>query len=366
LINILNNPDEEGWKKNDAVLALGVIGDPVAVEPLIQYMQECAKTLGAHSSNDEWQACYDSIGTVSAILGRMGDARAVEPLIEMLEEHWVHEQAVQALGMLKDARAILPLIETLDHGTSQFTDMNERWILHYDVIHNLAVNAPPETFDALRDALPGFRAQDAEGCDKYRLALDALITSQDPRLETLLLSLLKTYDDCNGDIGYALAELWDFEPAKLLQFMKLDNGYAYQSDFAAIYFSQTPKPKPIEVDFVSVYDYPDYTEVSITGQLWAPEIAQTCEPDDLHYQENQVFCNSDLANASNDKDRIVLYLQEYTQIQPMPNPYTENNLQVRLDNGEWAGHGTLVRITGTIYSIGGGALYNITSIEPVE
>lgn len=362
LISILGDADEEGQTRKDAALALGEIGDPTAVEPLIRYMQECAETLGAHSSNDEWQACHDAVGPVSEILGRMGDARAVEPLIEMLEEHWVHEEAVQALGMLNDARAILPLIETLDHGTSQFTDMGERYGMHKDVILALAANAPPETFDALRDALPGFHAQQAEKCVKYRLALDALLAMQDPRIETLLLSLLKTYDmDCDAGIPYFLAELWDFDTAKLLPFIKLGNGYSYQSDFAQIYFSQTPKPNPIEVDFASIYDYTNETQVTITGRLLTP-VAIVCKPD---YITGQVNCNANLANPSNDRDMIGIYLLESKQIKPMPNPYTEENFRVLMDNGEWAVHGTLARITGTICK-GGPSLCDITKIEPVK
>lgn len=93
--------------------------------------------------------------------------------------------------------------------------MSERIVIHKNVILAIAANAPLETFDALRDALPGFRAQEAERCMKYRLALDALIATQDPHIETMQLSLVKTYDmDCDAGIPYLLAELWDFNTTK--------------------------------------------------------------------------------------------------------------------------------------------------------
>ena len=356
LISILGGADEEGWTRKDAALALGEIGDPAAVEPLIRYMQECAETLDAHSSNDEWQACHDAIGPVSRILGEMGDARAVEPLIEMLEDHWVHEEAVQALGMLKDTRAILPLIETLDHGTSQFTDMGERYGMHKDVILALAANAPPETFDALRDALPGFHAQQAEKCLKYRLALDALLAMQDPRIETLLLSLLKTYDmDCDAGIPYFLAELWDFDTAKLLPFIKLGNGYSYQSDFARIYFSQTPTPKPIEVDYVSIYDYLSHTQVVITGLLSVGPVV-SCDPD----------CNVLLENPLNSSEEVSVLLHLQSQMGGLRNPYEKEDLRVYMDNGDVAGYHSLVRITGTICEGYRGSICDVTKIEPAK
>ena len=299
LISILGDADEKGWTRKDAALALGEIGDPAAVEPLIRYMQECAEGLDAGRasmrSEEEWQACFDARKPVSEILGRMGDTRAVEPLIAMLENHWVHEEVVQALGMLNDPRAILPLIETIDHGTSQFTEISERYGIHKDVILALALNAPPEIFDALRDVLPGFRAQDAERCMKYRLALDALDAMQDPRIETLFLSLLKTYDmDCDAGIPYRLAELWHFDTAKLLPFIKLGNGYSYQSDFAQIYFSQTPKP--IEVDYVSIYDYLSHTQVVITGLLSVGPVV-SCDPDCYVLLENPLNSSEEVSVA---------------------------------------------------------------------
>jgi hypothetical protein len=356
LISILGDADEEGSTRKDAALALGEIGDPAAVESLVRYMQECAETLDAHSSNDEWQACFDAIGPVSEILGWMGDARAVEPLIDMLEDHWVHEEAVRALGMLKDPRAILPLIETIDHGTSQFTEISERYGIHKDVILALAPNAPPEIFDALRDALPGFRAQEAERCMKYQLALDALDAMQDPRIETLFLSLLKTYDmDCDAGIPDRLAELWHFDTAKLLPFIKLGNGYSYQSDFAQIFFSQTPTPRPIEVDYVSIYEYLSHTQVVITGLLSVGPVV-SCDPD----------CNVLLENPLNSSEKVSVLFHLQSQMDGLRNPYEKEDLRVYMDNGDVAGYHSLVRITGTICEGYRGSICDVNKIEPAK
>jgi hypothetical protein len=369
LINILEDVNKKGFTRKEAAIALSELNDPTAVEPLIRYMQACTETLGGHSSNDEWQACHDAIGPISESLGRLGDTRVLEPLVEMLEDQWVHDESVRALGILNDAQAILPLIETLDHGKSQFTDMTERYILHQNVILSLAENATPETFDSLHEAVPSFRAQKDESCRKYRLAIDALYAMQDPRIEALLLSLLKTYDmDCSADIPGLLAELWNYDTEKLLSFMKFGNGYSYQESFAALYFSQTPKPDPFEVDFFSIHDYPDCTEITFTARLLAPESVFVCEIDWSNYssyQNNQRYCNAILADPLQDNVQISILLKEYEQIQPMPNPFTEKNFFVKMENGDWAIHNTLVKITGTICNYGK-SICDITKIEPVE
>jgi hypothetical protein len=352
LITILEDSNKDGYSRKDAALALGEIGDPAAVEPLIRYLQECAETLGNPSSNDEWQACFDARKPVSEILGKMGDARVVEPLIEMLDAEEVHDEAVQALGMLNDPRAILPLIDTLDHATNQFTDIAERWGDLHPIVLNLAANASPETFESLQNALPGFLAE--EGCDKYRLGLDTLIATHDPRIEAVLLSELKAWDeDCGQYLPDMIVEFYEYDPVKLLPLIKA----GYPSDFAQIYYSLTPKPKPMEVDFGSIDDYAKGTQVTITGRLSTP-FAVGCDPD----------CNVNLLNPSNDAEKIEILLHVPSQMQPLPNMYDEEDLGVRMDNGEWAKHQSLVRITGTIcpeYPLSM-VICDITKIEPVK
>ena len=85
-----------------AARALGQIGDPRAVDPLIEALENeyIAVRLGAAQA-----------------LGEIGDARAVDPLIQALEVEdeycGVQYEAAQALGKIGDARAIKPLIRAL-------------------------------------------------------------------------------------------------------------------------------------------------------------------------------------------------------------------------------------------------------------
>lgn len=317
LITVLNDANAKGPTRKEAALALGVIGEPAAVEPLIRYLQECADGLAAgrssFQSEQDWQACFDAVKPVSQILGKLGDTRAVEPLIGMLENHWVHDEAVQALGMLQDARAILPLIVSIDQGLGQFDEVEKRWAAVEPIVLKLAAQATPETFESLREALPGFKAekQDAtrigERCRKYRLALFALEATQDPRLEALLLSRLETFDsDCDLDVPSMIARLYDYNAAKLLPFIKR----GYPEDFAVIYFQITPTPKPINVDFVSIYEYSSYTQVVITGLLSVGPVV-SCNPD----------CNVLLENPLNSSEEVSIMLHLQSQVGGLKNPY---------------------------------------------
>lgn len=83
-----------------AASALGKIGDPRAVEPLIDALED--------------QVIVKEV--VALALGEIGDPQAVEPLINELEnERWeVRGTAAKALGKIGDDRATKPLSQLLD------------------------------------------------------------------------------------------------------------------------------------------------------------------------------------------------------------------------------------------------------------
>ena len=80
--------------------ALGEIGDPAGVEPLIDALSD--------KSTDVQYVAAKS-------LGMLADARAVEPLIGKLksEEKWIRHGAAHSLGLIGDKRAVDPLIAIL-------------------------------------------------------------------------------------------------------------------------------------------------------------------------------------------------------------------------------------------------------------
>jgi HEAT repeat protein len=122
--------DENLNVRIDAAKALGKIGDPRAVEPLIAALgdenlnvridaAEALSKIGvpavAHlivALGNEDQRVRS--GAAKA-LGKIGDPRAVEPLIAALEDEdfWVRQSVIVALGSVSDERAVEPLIIAL-------------------------------------------------------------------------------------------------------------------------------------------------------------------------------------------------------------------------------------------------------------
>lgn len=90
----------DGNVREAAAKALGEIGKPLAVEPLIAAVMD-----------EKWQVRIAAVGA----LARIGDTRAVEPLIAALKHIGpsVRLAAAEALGQIGDARAVEPLIAAL-------------------------------------------------------------------------------------------------------------------------------------------------------------------------------------------------------------------------------------------------------------
>jgi len=92
---------DEDWRvRMEAAVALGNIGDPRAVEPLI-------RALG----DKDWRVRMEA----AVALGNIGDPRAVEPLIQALGDKSgsVRRVAARALGEIGDPRAVEPLTRAL-------------------------------------------------------------------------------------------------------------------------------------------------------------------------------------------------------------------------------------------------------------
>ncbi|MHB8958933.1 MAG: HEAT repeat domain-containing protein [Candidatus Limnocylindrales bacterium] len=83
----------------NAARALGEIGDPTAVAPLVASLTDRDGMVR--------QAAARS-------LGKIGDARAVEPLIAALRDGWVRSEAVESLGQIGHPAAVGPVVAALD------------------------------------------------------------------------------------------------------------------------------------------------------------------------------------------------------------------------------------------------------------
>jgi HEAT repeat protein len=105
LIAVLKDHKEDVRKA--AAIALGKIGDPRAVEPLIAVLKEI-----------EGVVFRGVCRAAAEALGEIGDPRAVEPLIAALKDkdEYVRKAAAIALGEIGDPRAVEPLTNALQYG----------------------------------------------------------------------------------------------------------------------------------------------------------------------------------------------------------------------------------------------------------
>jgi len=167
-----------------ATRALGAIGDPRAVPPLLA-------NLRADMPNG------DAIlrESAAAALGKLRDPRAVEPLILCLRDPSTRDAAARALGKLRDSRARAPLSALL-HATN-------------------AVNVPAAgALLALGDtqAIPVLLTglKDAQDSDRRVEAIHALSPLHDARVTSALLAALRDINpDVRAEAAHALGERKD-------------------------------------------------------------------------------------------------------------------------------------------------------------
>jgi HEAT repeat protein len=167
LLQVIEDADE--YLRQDAIKALGEIGDPKAVPALIKRLDD------ANFNNQE---------NAAEALARIGDGRAARPLVAMLRAPDKHPQtrsaAVKALTTLADPRTIPDLVDALG---------DRDRLSRYLSLQVLAVvgdgRAVPATIAALRDPDSDIRWQ----------AVETLGALRDPRAGEPLLGLLTVFDD---------------------------------------------------------------------------------------------------------------------------------------------------------------------------
>jgi len=107
------NALEKGWVR--AAEALGRIGDPRGVKPLVMALKSDSEVMRAAAAR---------------ALGEIGDSMAVEALIVALNDYYkiVRNDAALALGEIGDTRAIEPLVSQLraeGHGSTAWFALSE-------------------------------------------------------------------------------------------------------------------------------------------------------------------------------------------------------------------------------------------------
>jgi len=104
IISALKNGDVQVQRR--AAGALGLLGDPRAVDPLIEALKNSSEDVRAEAA---WA------------LGKIADVRAAGPLVDILknknETPQVKREAVEALGIMKDGPSVEILIAALSDPT---------------------------------------------------------------------------------------------------------------------------------------------------------------------------------------------------------------------------------------------------------
>ncbi len=109
--------------------------------------------------------------------------------------------------------------------------------------------------------------------------------------------------------------------------------------------SRTPTPAPIEITFDNIGDFPTGRLVILRGQL-VMFSSTICDTD----------CGMLLANPFDTSQKITIFVtlgesRQNTlpnQMRPLPDPYSKSDIQVRLDDGTYAGISSRVIVTGRI------------------
>jgi len=98
-------------KRRTAVMKLGMVGGEEAVRALIMAVKNDHEDLIVR-------------GRAALMLGKIGDPRAVQPLIQALDAPGLQTPmyAAQALGKLGDPRAIQPLLNLVSTGNEKVRD----------------------------------------------------------------------------------------------------------------------------------------------------------------------------------------------------------------------------------------------------
>jgi HEAT repeat protein len=109
LLSDLRNFDKE--KRRTAVMKLGMVGGDEAIRALIMAVKNNHEDLIVR-------------GRAALMLGKLGDPRAVQPLIQALDAPGLQTplNAAQALGKLGDPRAIPSLLDLLQSGNEKVRD----------------------------------------------------------------------------------------------------------------------------------------------------------------------------------------------------------------------------------------------------
>jgi len=203
--------------REKAALALGEIGDPRAVDPLIEILNPDRLKIGLSTGSPS-----NVFEAAIIALGRIGDPRSVEPLCVVLSIR-VHpndqRMAAWALGEIGDPRAVDPLIEYLEGDRGWY--MPQPWGISTEghaanytgpqAIIALVKIGDPRAVDPLIGILNREYSSDGKRITVPKvIAANALGAIGDPKAVDALIGVLSDRDAAvRSNASWALGEIGD-------------------------------------------------------------------------------------------------------------------------------------------------------------
>ncbi|MDD5436422.1 MAG: HEAT repeat domain-containing protein, partial [Candidatus Omnitrophica bacterium] len=195
LIDLLR--DENPYIRESAVIALGKIGDPVALPPLLKVLEQ--EPLGSAQWNSDRRGnICDAVKEAIVKMGKQGEPLIVEALTS--ENYSIKSAAPEILAAI-DPSAMALIAKNIN---------DEAQSIRLSTIRGLGIIGSPEAVDLLAKAL-----EDKDGYVK-REALKAILSAKDKKRAAEILS--KFLDDEDDDMRKAAAEaLGEAEDAQAIQ-----------------------------------------------------------------------------------------------------------------------------------------------------
>jgi HEAT repeat protein len=194
LIKLLE--DESPEVRIAAIEALGAIGHPASVEPLVVALSNLHKTAKSRSRHPNHGAEMMEHEALAKAVAAAGEP-AVPPLLKALEyeDKEARRLAAQALGRIKDPRAVEPLMRKLEDNRS---DVRQAAALALGTIGDLrAIGALIKAADG-RDMETRRAAVDALGLLGSESAVNALIKAAGDQSEAVQLAAIKALAKIGG------------------------------------------------------------------------------------------------------------------------------------------------------------------------
>lgn len=203
-----------------AAAKLGELGDPDAVEPLIEALNDRSSEVKANAIHSLGQLGDqravvpllrrledpdDLVSSQAALaLAELGDTRAIGPMIELLRtvNKWQCSAVASALGKFKDPSVIKPLIERLQSSKQNFLDSPHTDMsfisLRRSIALSLSMINDEQATDTLLEILSDRDTVSLAQTGKYvelphttQIAAEELLLRQSPVVMTILYQLLQ-------------------------------------------------------------------------------------------------------------------------------------------------------------------------------